>query len=115
MEIMSRETFEITVVLYPEDGFWIAQGLEFDITARGTSPSDASERFNSKVGAELVMSLETGDTSPLSGVEPAPQRFWDMYKKAKMEVVTEEMPLRITDGGRASRVRPHIKIFDQAA
>jgi hypothetical protein len=115
MEIMPRETVEITVVLYPEGSMWIAQGLEFDITARGVSPSDASERFNAKVGAELVISLETGDQVPLSGIEPAPQKFWEMYKKARMSVVTEEMPLRITDGGSASRVKPHIRIFDQAA
>ena len=34
MEMMPRETIEMSVVLYPEDGHWIAQGLEFDITAR---------------------------------------------------------------------------------
>jgi hypothetical protein len=114
MEIMSRETIEITVVLYPEGGLWVAQGLEFDITARGNSPSDASERFNDKVGAELVISIEAGDPTPLSGIEPAPRKFWEMYKQAKLSVVTEEMPFRITDGS-ASRVRPHIKIFDRVA
>ncbi len=115
MEIMPRETIEVSVVLYPEDGFWIAQGLEFDITARGNSPADASEKFNVKIGAEMVISFEVGDSSMLSGVEPAPEKFWDMYKRARMRVDTEEMPLRITDGGNASRIRPHIKIFDQAA
>jgi len=115
MGIVPRETIEISVVLYPEGGAWIAQGLEFDITARGISPADASERFNAKVGAELVMSLEAGDESVLSGVGPAPKKFWDMYKTARMRVDTEEMPLRITDSGSTSRVKPHIKIFDQAA
>jgi hypothetical protein len=115
MEIMPRETIEITMVLYPEDGMWVAQGLEFDITARGNSPADASERFNAKVGAELVISLEAGDAAPLSGIQPAPQKFWEMYKNARMSVVTEEMPLRITDSGGISRVKPHIKIFDRAA
>lgn len=113
--VTPREMIEVTVVLYPEEGMWVAQGLEFDITARGVSPVDASERFNAKVGAELVISFEAGDASPLSGIEPAPRKFWEMYKNARMSVVTEEMPLRITDGGTASRVRPHIKIFDRAA
>jgi hypothetical protein len=115
METMPRETIEISVVLYPEDGAWIAQGLEFDITARGVSPADASERFNAKIGAEMVISLEVGDTSVLAGIDPAPKKFWDMYKAARMRVDIEEMPLRITDGGSSSRVRPHIKIFDVAA
>ena len=115
MEIVSRDTIEISVVLYPENDFWIAQGLEFDITARGVSPSDASERFNFKVGAELIMSMEAGDETPLAGIGQAPQKFWDMYKRARMSVSSEVTPLRLTDGVHPSRVMPHIKIFDKAA
>lgn len=116
METLPRETVEMRVVLYREDGFWIAQGLEFDITARGDSPTDASERFNFKVGAELVISYELGDASLLSGVGQAPQKFWDMYNHAKMRIENDEIiPLRMTDRGSAPGIRPHIRIFDKAA
>ena len=115
MEITPREAIEISVVLYPEDGFWIAQGLEFDITARGSSPADASEKFNSKVGAELLISLEVGDETALGGIDPAPQKFWEMFKRARMRAEIDDVPVRITDGGSASRIRPRIKIFDEAA
>lgn len=109
MEI-SRDTVEISVVIYPEDGFWIAQGIEYDITARGGTPVDASKHFNTKVGAELVMSLELGDGAPLSGVARAPEKFLDMYNKATMRVVDEEISLHVPDGSHSSRLRPHIRI-----
>jgi hypothetical protein len=40
---MNRDQFRVGVILYPEDEFWIAQGIEFDITARGRTPIEASE------------------------------------------------------------------------
>lgn len=112
-EILPREKIEISVILYPENGYWIAQGLQHDITARGETAADASERFNSKIGAEFVISLEVGDPTPLSAVEPAPQKFWTMYEKAK-ERGNEEGSLPLADGETASFVK-HERIFDQAA
>jgi hypothetical protein len=109
MEI-SRDAVEISVVIYPEDDVWIAQGIEFDITARGGTPVEASKRFNTKVGAELVMSLELGDSTPLSGIGRAPEKFVEMYDKATMRVVDEEISLHVPDGSHSSRLRPHIKI-----
>ena len=101
------------VLLYPEDGRWIAQGLQFDITASGASPVEASERFDQKVGAELVMSFEVEDEGPLSGVKPAPQKFWAMFRQAKMTVEKEEIPLRITTNGRVPHIRSRIKLTDE--
>jgi hypothetical protein len=112
MKTTARDEFRVSVILYPEDGFWIAQGVEFDITARGRDPVEASERFNDKFGAELIMSIEVGDEEPLSGVGSAPQEFWTMYKNAKMRVVMDETPMRMT-GGPASHVRSEIKISDR--
>jgi hypothetical protein len=109
---MSRDQFRVSVILYPEDGFWIAQGIEFDITARGRTPVEASERFNDKFGAELVISNELADSEPLAGVGAAPQEFWAMYKKATMRVAVDETSFRLA-GAPASRVRPEIRITDR--
>ena len=57
MPVASHDQFRVSVILYPEDGFWIAQGIEFDITARGRGPIEASERFSDKFAAEFVMSI----------------------------------------------------------
>ena len=95
---MSNEQFPVSVVIYQDDGVWIAQGLQYDITARGADPVDASERFNQKIGAEMVMSMDIGEP-PLSGVPRAPKEFWDMYESAKLRGFTvETAPIRIDDG-----------------
>jgi hypothetical protein len=95
---MDKDQFPVSVVLYQEDGVWIAQGLQYDITARGSDPVEASERFNQKIGAEFIMSMEIGE-KPLSGVPKAPQEFWDMYEAAKMRGFTvETAPIQMSDG-----------------
>jgi hypothetical protein len=111
--VTNRDQFRVSVILYPEDGFWIAQGIEFDITARGRTPIEASERFTDKFAAELVISIEVGDTEPLSGVGAAPPEFWTMYKDARVRVVVvDETSLRL-NGGPASQVCPQIRMTDR--
>jgi hypothetical protein len=112
MPVIGHHEFRVSVILYPEGGFWIAQGVEFDITARGRTPVEASEKFHDKFGAELIMSLEVKDDEPLSGVGPAPQEFWTMHKNATMRVVVDDTPMRLSSGP-ASHVRPDIRIADK--
>jgi hypothetical protein len=112
MPEVSRDLFRVSVVLYPEEGFWIAQGLQFDITARGSTPTEASERFNDKFGAELVISMEVGDERPLAGVGQAPKEFWDMYKRATMHATVDDAPIRLSDGA-TPHVHQEIKIADR--
>jgi hypothetical protein len=112
MTLLGTHEFRVHVVIYPEDDAWIAQGVEFDITARGNSPIEASERFHDKFGAELIMSIELGDEEPLSSVGSAPKEFWTMYEGAKMRVLVDEAPLRLTSGP-APHVRPEIRITNQ--
>ena len=111
MPVISRDQFQVSVVLYPEEGVWIAQGIQFDITAKGRTPIDASEKFNDKFGAELVMSLEVGDQEPLAGVGPAPQEFWEMYERAKMRAAMDDFPIRLSDGA-TPYVHQEIRIAD---
>lgn len=105
----------LSVILYQEDGHWVAQGLEFDITAQGSSPPDAAKKFGCKVGAELIMSMELEDETPFSGIAPAPQQFWAMFKESDMEVQIDRMPIRITEEPSAPRIQSHIKIGERLA
>lgn len=106
---MTNDQFPVSVVLYQEDGLWIAQGLQYDITARGSDPVEASERFNQKIGAEFIMSMDIGE-APLAGVPKAPKEFWDMYESAKMRGFTlEAPPIEVSDGA-APHIRQEIAI-----
>src|SRR5262249_26278424 len=98
MPVIGQGQFRVSVILYPEEDFWIAQGIEFDITARGRNPIEASQRFSDKFAAEFVMSIEVGDSEPLAGVGAAPQEFWTMYKNASMRVVVDETSFRLMGG-----------------
>jgi hypothetical protein len=106
---------EISVVLYEDDCVWIAQGVEFDITVTGNSPSDAARRFDAQVAAELIMSFECGDKHPLSGIGAAPQKFWKMFREAKELIEHERAPVRILDDGYSPVYRPRMKIGEQIA
>jgi hypothetical protein len=108
---MTRDTVEISVVIYPQDGIWIAQGIEHDIAAHGETPVEASERFNTKVRAELVVSWDLDEAEPLSGIESAPSRFAEMYRRAKMRIVDEDVSLEGAEG--PPKLRPHIKITNE--
>ena len=112
MPVVSHDQFRVSVVLYPEDGFWIAQGVQFDITARGCSPIEASERFNDKFGAELLMSIELGDNEPLAGVGPAPKEFWEMYANSKMRAAMDDCAIQLKDGA-TPHVHQEIRITDR--
>ncbi len=112
MKTIARDEFRVSVILYPEDGLWIAQGVQFDITARGRTPIEASERFNDKFGAELVMSIELGDPEPLAGIGPAPREFWNMYENAKMRAALDDAPMRLSGGG-TPYVHQEIRITDR--
>jgi hypothetical protein len=105
---MPKDQFPVSVVLYENEGAWIAQGLEYDIVAHGSSSDEASKNFNKKFGAELAISMEVGDPSPLSGVPRAPQEFWDRYNAIKKADI-DESEIEIING-KTSQVRKTIKI-----
>jgi hypothetical protein len=113
MPIVSSHDFRVSVILYPEDEFWIAQGIEFDVTARGKSPVEASDRFHDKFAAELIMSLELEDEELLSGVSPAPREFWTMYDTAKVRVSVDDRPVRFAESGSVPNIHSEIKMTDQ--
>ena len=105
---MTNDQFPVSVVLYEADGFWIAQGLEYDIVAHGSTSDEASNNFNKKFGAELAISMEVGDPSPLSGVPRAPQEFWDRYNAINKTAV-DDSKVEIING-QISHVLKTIKI-----
>ena len=114
MAVISRDQFRVSVVIYPEDDYWIAQGIQFDVTARGRTPVEASEKFNDKFGAELIMSMEVSDAEPMAGVGEAPLEFRLMYERAKMRASIDDAAIRLTDGA-ASRVHQEIRIAKKRA
>ena len=99
------QPIEISTVAYEEDGRWVVQGLEFDITAQGESLPSAHDAFIIKVLAEVGISLDL-EREPLDGIDPAPTEFWTMFKDASMSVSAEMSPVRLSN----HKVTPKITI-----
>ncbi len=69
----------IRVVVFQDDGVWVAQCLEYDIGAQAGDIDTLNERLNVALKAELKESIERGK-EPFAGIDPAPQRFHTMWE-----------------------------------
>lgn len=72
----------LRVLLYRDKhGFWYAQGLEADISARGDTVADAQSNFLMTLAVDARIS-EQKHGKVLGGIDPAPDRFFKMYDGA---------------------------------
>ena len=69
------------VLLFKEDTIWVAQGLDYDITAHGATPKQANEAFALAYAAQVAMALHLGE-EPLANIGKAPQEYWDRLEKS---------------------------------
>lgn len=70
---------ELSVVLFRDGDFWIAQGLEHDITAQGRTLQEVKLAFMRTVAVRAFVDQEAG-VEPFSQCEPAPTEFWELHK-----------------------------------
>ena len=79
---------ELRVVVFQEEGYWIAQCIEYDIGAQGKTYRDMAEHF------ALALTLELGESTnrhgePFAGIDPAPayfQRLWEQRSSTLMPI-----------------------------
>ena len=64
---------------------WIAQCLEYDITAHARDPIALREAFNVAIMQELCINLEEGRLG-LDGIPKAPERFEALYRKSQFQL-----------------------------
>jgi predicted RNase H-like HicB family nuclease len=66
-------------IVFSDNGFWVAQGLEADICAQGKTAAEACERFEATARAEAFEANEEGRT--LFDIGPGPDRFFTMWNQ----------------------------------
>jgi hypothetical protein len=106
------EVVELNVIAYQEGEWWCAQCLEYDLAAQAKTLPDLHYEFERIVYSHLAISLELGQ-EPFEGLNPAPQKFWDMYEKAKMHIERENQPFRLPGPLPSVRPKPRLKIAEQ--
>jgi hypothetical protein len=81
----------LKILLLTEGSAWIAQCLQFDITAQGRSYRDALDRLQVLFWAEHYQALNE-DRTPFSNLDKAPERYWVMFEKGAKIIVHLKLP-----------------------
>ena len=72
---------ELSLLLLKEEGKWVAQCLDYDITAQGETIDVARSRFARTFVGQVMVDLHHHQ-EPLEGIKPAPRKYWQMFRKA---------------------------------
>jgi hypothetical protein len=70
--------FNIRVVFYQEDDFWIAQCLEYDIGTQAKTFAEAQASFERTFAAEIQYSARKGEAT-FASIEAAPAHFHELW------------------------------------
>src|SRR5579863_7373751 len=82
---MQRQAGTIRVIVFQDEGLWVAQCLEYDICAQAADLDTLMSRLEVVIKAELKESLER-HREPFGGIEPAPDRFQRMWDRRARSV-----------------------------
>lgn len=74
--------FEVRIVVLLENGTWIAQGLDYDITGHGSTTQAALENFGKTLIGQALVDLHHGE-QPLASTPKAPRFYWKKFDEAQ--------------------------------
>ncbi|MEO1018524.1 MAG: hypothetical protein AAFY56_12655 [Pseudomonadota bacterium] len=74
---------ELRVLLISSAEGWIAQCLDYDICAQGSSEDEVKLRFALTVEADLAESIDRHG-EPFKGIDPAPSSFHALWGEAEV-------------------------------
>ena len=84
-------TQTIRVIVFQDEGLWVAQCLEYDIGAQAQDVDTLMSRLEVTFNTELKESLARHG-KPLAGIAPAPERFHRMWDHRVRSVVVSPPP-----------------------
>ena len=86
---------KIRAVLFQEEGWWVAQCLEYDIAAQARTQDDLLYELKRILAGRILVSATKG-RQPFENLPKAPLRYWAMYEEAE-PVSTDPPPFRQGD------------------
>ena len=100
--------YKIEAILFERDhGEWVAQCLQYDIGAQAETLADLAYQLQRSIVGHIVIALENG-LEPLECLPPAPDEYWEMWRKATITVLAEDGTFRMPKG--SPRVTPRLKV-----
>lgn len=86
----AMKPIHIDVVAFEDDGYWIAQCIQYDIVARADNLTLLPRAIEREITANICINHKLG-REHLEGVPPAPDRFRELFKRAKMTIQSPEL------------------------
>jgi hypothetical protein len=102
---------KIDAVAFKEGDIYIAQGLQYDISAQAATLGELFKKFTLAVVANMAISIDLG-RNPLEGIPAAPQKFWEMFEETHVTVDVTPEPASIRTPSIMSAVRPRMKLME---
>ena len=89
-----KHHFVLSVLVWQEEGAWIAQALEHDFCAHGISEDAAVHSLGRVIVTHMQLSKASDQSHPLGDVKSAPDEFWEAWGKAEQS----QEATRLADG-----------------
>ena len=86
---------KIRAVLFQEEGWWVAQCLEYDIAAQARTQDDLLYELERLLVGRILVSAAKSQ-QPFENLPSAPRRYWTMYEEAE-PISTPLLPFRQGD------------------
>jgi predicted RNase H-like HicB family nuclease len=108
------KTLEIRAIALQEDGWWVAQCLEYDIATQARTLADLERDLQQMIETHILLGRERG-RPPFESIGKAPDRFWKMWDKAEFRL-EKAVPARPkAESGDLPVIRPNIRIAERLA
>ncbi len=101
----------ISAVVFQEEGWLVAQCLEYDIAAQAKTLKDLEYELGRLLIAHIVLNTDA-ELVPFDALPPAPQIYWEMFEQG-LRLETEKRPGWMTVGMHLPI--PDMKIADRVA
>jgi hypothetical protein len=73
---MNPTPFTVSVLLHRDGAAWVAQCLEYDVAAQGSTVGEAKNNFLRTLSTQIVFDVKDGKR-PLEGLDRAPASYFD--------------------------------------
>ncbi len=77
---MKSQNENIRVLIFKYHDLWIAQCLEYDISAQANTLKELQDKFVCTLMAYVMLAIDNNER-PFSNVPKTPKEFWKMFNK----------------------------------
>lgn len=90
------EEHALRVVVFREEGQWVAQGVELDVAAQGQTLDDLFSRFELTLRLDLDECVKRG-VDPIEQIGPAPAYYGEMWERRSARLDRGDLKPRASD------------------